>query len=101
MKSFAERLIGKSIKKVEVSDSRGSIFVILSDESVFTVYTEVIFMQTCANDQTIERVVNSDEKVTLYLSGDDHVTISTDRQRFSDVVEFFVYHDKYGYVVEN
>lgn len=101
MKNLAERLIGKSIEKIEVSAAGGSIFITLSDASSFTVYTEVMSMQTCAKAQTIERVANSDKETILYLSGDDCVTISTDRQRFPNVVEFFVYHDEDGFVIEN
>ncbi|RWD81304.1 hypothetical protein [Mesorhizobium sp.] len=88
-------------RKIEAAELHDSIFVVLSDRSAFTVYTEVSATLSCYQAQQIERVTNASDQIVLHLSGNASVTISTDRQRFSDVVELFVYHDDDGYVVEN
>lgn len=82
MKIFSDRLIGKSVEKIEAAELHDSIFVVLSDRSAFTVYTEVSATLSCYQAQQIERVTNASDQIVLHLSGNASVTISTDRQRF-------------------
>ncbi|MER8864945.1 hypothetical protein NKI19_14685 [Mesorhizobium sp. M0751] len=101
MRTFAERLVGKSIKSIESGDPGYCISVILSDGAGFAVNTEVTARLPEAHEKLIERVSITEREVTLHVSGDGFVGISIDRERFPKVVEFFVYSDDEGMVVEN
>jgi hypothetical protein len=100
MRSFADRLIGRSIKKIEIGEPRYGIVISLSGEAGFTVNTEVTACVTDENARAIDRVTITEEQVTLHLGGKGFVGISLDRERFS-VVESFVYSDEEGTVVDN
>ncbi|ESY49579.1 hypothetical protein ACYG9Z_03625 [Mesorhizobium sp. RSR380A] len=100
MRSFADRLIGKSIKKIEIGEPGYGIVVSLSDDAGFAIYTEVTACLSDENARTIERVTISDEQVILHLADNDFVANSKNRGRFA-VVEAFVYGDDEGMVVEN
>ena len=100
MRPFADRLVGKSIKSIEIGEPGYGIAISLSDGAGFTVHSEIT---TCLSDidaRAIERVEISNEQVILHLSGNRFVAISKDRERFP-FVELFVYGDDEGMVVEN
>ncbi|MDX8497540.1 hypothetical protein RFM99_03840 [Mesorhizobium sp. VK4C] len=100
MKSFADRLIGRSVKKIEIGEPGYGIVISLSGEAGFTVNTEVTACVADENARAIERVTITDEQLILHLVSDGFVGISLDRERFP-VVELFVYGDEEGTVVEN
>jgi hypothetical protein len=95
-------MIGKSIRSVGRSEAGYGIDVLLSDGTGLTVYTEVsLRMSDAATGSYIERVISTDQEITLHLGGNDFVAISVDRQKH-DAVELFVYVDTDGtFVVEN
>ncbi|MER8476520.1 hypothetical protein NKJ73_06590 [Mesorhizobium sp. M0074] len=102
MKTFAERMIGKSIRSVGRSEEGYGITVLFSDGTGLTAYSEVsLRMSDAASGSHIERVTSTDQEITFHLEGDDFVAISTDRQKH-DAVELFVYQDTDGtFIVEN
>ncbi|UCI05507.1 hypothetical protein [Mesorhizobium sp. B1-1-8] len=102
MKTFGERILGKSIRAVEKGQPGFGITVLFSDGTGLTVHSEVsLRMSDIPGGSYIERVTSTDQEITLHLAGDDFLTISIDRQKH-DAVELFVYQDTDGtYVVAN
>ena len=101
MRTFTERLIGKSIKSIHNDEPGYGISISLSGGAGFTVNTEVTALLTERYAKLIEHVTVTKEQITLHLTGNGFVAISVDRERFFDEVELFVYHDDEGPVVEN
>ena len=100
VKTFAERMIGKSIRSIERSEPGFGITVLFSDGTGLTIHTEVSLRISDAASH-IERVTSTDQEITLHLSGGEFVVISIDRQKH-DAVELFIYQDTDGtIVVEN
>jgi hypothetical protein len=89
MRTFAERLIGKSIESIENGEPGYGINIILSDGAGFDVGTEVTARLPVAHEKVVERVSITEKEVTLNLRGDGFVCISIDRERFPEVVELF------------
>ena len=101
MRTFAERLIGKTIKSIENGAAGYSIVISFSDGTAITVNTEVTALLKEAHASQVGSVTITKEQVTMHLSGDGFVAIATDRERFFNVVELFIYRDDEGFVVEN
>lgn len=99
MHTLSERLIGRSVLSIEISEPDQSTIITFSDEAWLTSYTEVV--SSVAGSKSIKQVTMTDKEIFLRLSGGDFISISVDRDRFPDVIEFFVYKDAAGYVVEN
>ncbi|WP_027059838.1 hypothetical protein [Mesorhizobium loti] len=101
MRLLAERLVGKSIKSIDIREPGYGIGISLSDGAGITVNTEVTALLAEPHARMVERVTLTKEHITLHLTGNGFVAISLDRECFFDVVELFVYSDEEGFVVEN
>lgn len=101
MRLLAERLVGRSIKSINSHEPGYGITIGLSGGAGITVYTEITACLTEQHAGLIEHVTITKEQITLHLTGYGFVAISLDHERFSDVVELFVYRDDEGTVVEN
>jgi formamidopyrimidine-DNA glycosylase len=101
VRTLSERLIGRSIRKVDVARPELGILIELSDEAGFTVYTSIsVLLAANLAGSTIEGVSDAAKQLILHLNNGGCLAISTDVDAF-EVVEAFVYRDEDGYVVHN
>jgi hypothetical protein len=98
-KSFADRVIGKFVESIEIGKNGYGIAIVFSDGAGIRVHTEVTASLWAG--EAIDRITITDEWVTLHLGSNGLIAIAVDRERFSDVVELFIYHDEEGFIVEN
>jgi hypothetical protein len=101
VRTLSERLIGKSIRKVDITRPETGILIELTDDAGFTVYTSIsVSLMANLAGSTIEGVSDGAKQLTLHLNNGGCLAISTDVDTF-EVVEAYVYRDEDGYVVHN